>query len=270
MKRSGLAVAFGLLATSIASAAGRETLTAAFAIDELEYRVGKRDHASWDATFWWGSDRHRLYVSTEGEERVEGRRAGDAELRVRYSRMLSAFWDARAGVRHDWYSGRASGPGRTFAVVGVAGLAPGWIELEPELAIDQDGDFFLRLCADNDLQITQSIVAASSLELNAAFQDSAALRVGAGSHPAIARVAHSLRDHRAAASHDRAVRRRRVPTTAGRDRRRRRPTRRGPRRGIVRRRRRPPLLIPCGGRTHTSYGLRVRGRRQRLRGKRNG
>ncbi len=193
MNRGGvaLAVVFGLLAQPIATypwlpsipsvaSASDETLIAAIAIDELEYRVGKQDDASWDATLWWGSDRNRLYVSTEGEQRVEGRRAGDAELRVRYSRMLSAFWDARAGVRHDWFSGRASGPGRTFAVLGVAGLAPGWIELEPELAIDQDGDFFLRLCADYDLQISQSIVAATSIELDAAFQDSAALRVERG------------------------------------------------------------------------------------------
>src|SRR5947208_10802017 len=53
-----------------------------------------------------------------------------------YSRMISYFFDFQVGVRHD-VSPR---PSRTYAVIGIEGLAPGFFEIDADAYISQKGE----------------------------------------------------------------------------------------------------------------------------------
>lgn len=75
-----------------------------------------------------------------------------------------------------------SGPdrARTFAVIGVQGLAPYWFEVTPALFISDDGDVSARLTASYDLLFTQRFIVQSRIEVNAAAQDARKFGVESG------------------------------------------------------------------------------------------
>src|SRR3546814_8200217 len=52
-----------------------------------------------------------------------------AELQALYSRAIVPYFNMRAGVRHDF----RPQPARTYATIGLHGLAPYWLELAGEL-----------------------------------------------------------------------------------------------------------------------------------------
>lgn len=55
--------------------------------------------------------------------------------------MASEFYDWQAGVRHD----DQPGPTRSYAVLGMKGLAPQWIERDANLFVSERGDPSLRV-----------------------------------------------------------------------------------------------------------------------------
>lgn len=150
-------------------------------VDQLEYRMREgADTVRWDAVGWYGGDYNRLWIKTEGDWRISGERGGEAEVQALYGRLIAPFWDLQIGTRYEQYSGTGFDRSRSFAVLGLQGLAPYWFELEPALFISQDGDVSARLTATYDMLLTQRLALQSRLDVDAAGQSVEKFGVGAG------------------------------------------------------------------------------------------
>jgi copper resistance protein B len=143
-------------------------------VNELEWaRESGRDGYAWDAEAWLGGDIQRAVLKTEGEgeHRVES-----AEVQALYSRAIGPYFDVQVGLRHDF---RPS-PSRSYAVLGVEGLAPYWFEVEAAAFLSDQGDLLGRIEASYEQLITQRLVLQPAAELNFAAQDMAAQGLGRG------------------------------------------------------------------------------------------
>ena len=145
-----------------------------FNLAELQVRNG-RDGYRWDGAGWFGGDIHRLVVKTEGEGGF-GDRVEAAEVQALYSRALDPYWNLQAGVRQDL----GAGAKRTYAALGVEGLAPYWFDVEGTLFLSDKGDVLARAEAWYDQRITQRAILQPRVELNLAAQDMPGSRIGAG------------------------------------------------------------------------------------------
>ncbi|HYJ39466.1 MAG TPA: copper resistance protein B [Steroidobacteraceae bacterium] len=141
-------------------------------IDRVEWRDG--DSFSWDATAWYGGDFHKLWVETEGEHTDGTTR--DARIEVLWDRIATAWWSTRLGMRWDV----GDGPTQSWVAFGVAGLAPGFVELEAMAYVGDGGRTALRLSTEYDLLLTQRLVLQPALELNAYGEDDPGRLIGAG------------------------------------------------------------------------------------------
>lgn len=150
--------------------------TATVMVDQLEYRAGKgRDGYAWEAEAWYGGDIDRLAIATEGEGAF-GRGPKQAEVRAVWRHALDPWFDLELGVRQDF----RPDPKRSYAVVGIEGLAPYWFELEGQLFLSSKGDVHARIEASYDQRITQRLILQPRLELDAALQNVPELGIGAG------------------------------------------------------------------------------------------
>ena len=145
-----------------------------FNLAEVQVRDG-RDGYRWDGEGWFGGDIHRLVVKSEGEGDF-GRNIKSAEVQALYAKAIDPYWNLQAGVRQDL----GSGAERTYAVVGVEGLAPYWFDVEGSVFLSNTGDVLARAEAWYDQRITQRLVLQPRVELNLAAQDVPANRIGAG------------------------------------------------------------------------------------------
>lgn len=145
--------------------------------DRFEYRTGEGDpHLLWDAQGWYGNDKNKLWIKTEGEYAFESDEFEDAEAQALWSRAISRYFDLQAGVRHDF----APGDDRTFGVLGVQGLAPYWFEVDAAAFISDDGDVSARVEVEYELLLTQRLILQPRAELNFAIQGVPENGVGSG------------------------------------------------------------------------------------------
>ncbi|MGH8264375.1 MAG: copper resistance protein B, partial [Steroidobacterales bacterium] len=94
-------------------------------VDRFEWRTGTDANAAhWDAHAWYGDDYNKVWFKTEGE-RVQGR-TDDARAELLWDRIVGRWWSLQAGAREDF----GTGPPRTWAAIGVHGLAPQWFDIE--------------------------------------------------------------------------------------------------------------------------------------------
>jgi copper resistance protein B len=142
-------------------------------VDTLEYAGGREDGYRWDAEAWIGGDINRAVFRTEGAG------AGglhEAEVQALYSRAIGPYFDLQAGLRHDF----EPGPSRSYAAIGVEGLAPYWFDVEAAAFLSDKGDLLARLGASYDQLITQRLVIQPRAEVNFAARDMAAQGIGSG------------------------------------------------------------------------------------------
>ncbi|MEH3159284.1 MAG: copper resistance protein B [Sphingomonas taxi] len=144
-----------------------------FNLAEVQVRRG-RDGYRWDGEGWFGGDIDRLVVKSEGEGDLGGR-IGAAEVQALYARAIDPYWNLQAGLRQDL--GR--GAKRTYAVIGIEGLAPYWFDVEGALFVSDKG-VRARAEAWVDQRLTQRAILQPRVEFNLAAQDEPDARVGAG------------------------------------------------------------------------------------------
>ena len=145
-------------------------------VEQLEYQFQDgKDVMAWDAQAWYGGDYEKIRLKTEGSWKP-GDSPGDAEVQLLYSRLLGYYWDLQGGVRHDF----RPEPSRTYGVIGLQGLAPGYFEVDVNGFVSEDGDFSARLKAEYDLLITQRLILQPKAEINIAASDVPELGVGQG------------------------------------------------------------------------------------------
>jgi copper resistance protein B len=146
------------------------------AFNLAEYRVQKGGDAyRWDGEGWFGGDIDRFVVKTEGEGAIRGG-VESAEVQGLYSRAIDPWFNLQAGIRQDF----RPGPARTYATIGIEGLAPRWFEVEGALFLSDKGDLLGRLEGYYDQRVTQKLILQPRVELNFAAQDVPANRIGSG------------------------------------------------------------------------------------------
>jgi copper resistance protein B len=145
-----------------------------FNVAEFQIRDGRNGYR-WDGEAWIGSDANRFVLKSEGEG-TAGDRVEHAEVQGLYSRPLDPYWNLQVGVRQDL----GSGPSRTYATIGIEGLAPYWFEVDGSLFLSTKGDLFARAGAYYDQRITQRLVLQPRVEFNFAAQDVPESRIGSG------------------------------------------------------------------------------------------
>jgi copper resistance protein B len=143
-------------------------------LDRLEWRPsnGAGGYA-WQGGFRYGGDINRFALKTEGEGRAGVERA---EVQALYSRAIGPYFDLQAGIRQDI----RPRPQRTYATVGVQGLAPYWFEVGATAFLSDKGDLSARLEAEYDLRLTQRLILQPAAELELAATGDPAIGQGAG------------------------------------------------------------------------------------------
>jgi copper resistance protein B len=149
--------------------------------DQLEHRArAGDDELAWDVEGWLGGDTERWVLKSEGERSAAGRSEGEAELQLLWSRSLTPFWDVQLGLRQDARFGSGPNEQRTQLVIGLEGVAPQWIHVEPALFVSDEGDTSLRIEASHELYVTQRWVAQTRVELEGAFSNDRDFAVESG------------------------------------------------------------------------------------------
>lgn len=141
---------------------------------ELQFREG-RDGYRWDGEAWFGGDRDRLVLKTEGRGDF-GRGVDDAELQALFSRAVGPYFDVQAGVRYDI----RPDPSRAYATLAIEGLAPYWFDVEAALFLSDRGDLLGRAEARYDQRITQRLILQPRAEANLSAQRVGAAGLGRG------------------------------------------------------------------------------------------
>jgi len=142
-------------------------------LDRLEWQGHSGDDTfAWDASAWYGGDYNKVWLETEGED-GEGT---ESRTELAWDRVISAWWSLRLGARHD----EGAGPSRDWAAVGIAGLAPGFVEIEASAYLGEDGRAALRLTTERDFLFTQRLVLQPRIELDAYTRDDPERALGSG------------------------------------------------------------------------------------------
>ena len=145
-----------------------------FNLAEYQARKGG-DGYRWDGEAWIGGDINRFTLKSEGEGTF-GKPLEQAEVQALYSRALDPYWNLQAGVRYDF----KPNPSRTYATVGIEGLAPGWFEVEGALFLSDKGDVLGRAEGYYDQRITNWFVLQPRVEANFSAQDVPETGTGSG------------------------------------------------------------------------------------------
>jgi copper resistance protein B len=146
-------------------------------VDRLEQQQRNGGDAwLWEAQGWYGGDYHKLWIKTEASWEAAQHEVDDSEVQLLYSRAVAPFWDLQAGLRHD----TGSAASRSYAVLGVQGLAPYWFELDAAAFVSERGDLQVRLEAEYELRLTQKLMLQPRLQWNHAFADDKAAGIAQG------------------------------------------------------------------------------------------
>ena len=150
--------------------------TTAAIFDIFEYRAHKgEDGYRVEGAFWTGGDTDRAVLAFDGEGAF-GEAPESVELDAYWSHALDPYFNLQLGLRLDL----RPDPERTYALLGVQGLAPYWIEVEAQLFVSNKGDVHLSATAAHDIRVTQNFVVEPEVELDVAMQDVPELGIGAG------------------------------------------------------------------------------------------
>jgi len=150
--------------------------TFALQIDQAEYRARSgKDGYGFEGQAWYGGDIDRAVVAFEGEGSF-GEKAEDLEVNAYWRHALDPWFNLQLGVRQDF----RPTPDRTYAMVGIQGLAPYWFEVEGQLFVSDKGDVRARAKGSYDQRITQRLVLEPEVEADFALQDVPELGIGAG------------------------------------------------------------------------------------------
>jgi len=130
-------------------------------LDQLEWRnLAEGNAIIWDAQGWYGGDSDKVGLKTQGE-RV-GSRTQNARADLLWDHVFARRWSVQAGARQDL----GEGPARTWAALGVQGLAPYWFDTEATFYVGEQGRTALRLKAEYELLFTQRLILQPEGEVN--------------------------------------------------------------------------------------------------------
>ncbi|WP_312238851.1 copper resistance protein B [Stenotrophomonas sp.] len=122
-------------------------------VNRLEHWDGQHGNGqAWEASGWVGGNIHRVWLRSEGER--SGGRTDSANLEVLYGRSVSPWWDVLVGARQEL--GR--GDSRTWAALGIQGLAPYKFETSATAYVGQGGQFAATVEVEYELLLTNRLI----------------------------------------------------------------------------------------------------------------
>jgi len=146
-------------------------------VDRLEHWNGRHGHGqAWEASGWVGGDINRLWLRSEGER--SGGRTGASDLEALYGRSISPWWDVLAGVKQDFRPGDP----RTWAALGVQGLAPYKFETSATLYAGSGGQLMAQGEIEYDVLLSNRLILQPMVEATLARRDEPARGIGRGLH----------------------------------------------------------------------------------------
>lgn len=144
-------------------------------LDRLEIADGDNgSELAWEGTAWIGGDVRRLWLRSEGHA-VDGQ-VESGRIEVLYGQGVRAWWDVVAGVRHDI----GDGPSRTWAALGVQGLAPYKFEVSATAYLGQGGRTAAVVEAEYDTLLSNRLILQWHAEAELHGKDDPALGIGSG------------------------------------------------------------------------------------------
>jgi copper resistance protein B len=144
-------------------------------LDQFEWRATSEGNAAvWDAAGWYGGDDNKLWLKTEGE-RVAGNTQG-ARADLLWDHVFARWWNVQTGLREDF----GDGPPRTWAAIGIQGLAPYWFDTEATFYVGEQGRTALRLKSECELLLTQRLILQPEGEANLYGKADPARQLGSG------------------------------------------------------------------------------------------
>ena len=146
--------------------------------DELEYRRGDEDEdlIAWTGSAFIGTDELKLRLLAQGEYDLNADSFDTLENQAVLQIPVSTFFDIKGGIRVD----TPKGADRWYGVVGLAGLAPQWFEVETDFYVSETGDTSARLGGEYQLLLTNYLILTPSAEVNLAFSSDREVGVGSG------------------------------------------------------------------------------------------
>jgi copper resistance protein B len=144
-------------------------------LDQFEWRRTAAGNAAvWDAEGWYGGDDNKAWLRSEGD-RIAGT-TQNARADLLWDHTLARWWSVQAGGRRDF----GAGPGRTWAAIGVQGLAPDWFNTEATFYVGEQGRTAMRLKAEYALLFTQRLILQPEGEANLYGKSDPARQLGSG------------------------------------------------------------------------------------------
>lgn len=121
--------------------------------EEFGWRQGEQASAfAWDFDGWLGRDLHKFRLRAQGNR--EAGRTADSSIELLTSHAFSPWWDWVAGIRHE----TRPGPSRSYAAIGVQGLAPYQFEVNATAYLGESGHTQLRLSGEYELLFTRRLI----------------------------------------------------------------------------------------------------------------
>lgn len=143
--------------------------------DQLEWQVsGLGGGALWDAKAWVGGDINRIWIRSEAD--YQDGTFDDAEAHLMLGRNISRWWTVVGGVRQDF----APGVGRTWAAIGLQGLAPQWFDVEATFYLGESARTAARLEVEYDLLLSDRLIVQPLMEANVMGKGDPERQIGAG------------------------------------------------------------------------------------------
>ena len=139
-----------------------------------QFHSSRGNGQSVDAQAWAGGDIDKLWLKVDGE-RSNGK-LGATRTEALWNHAIATYWGLQAGARHDF----GDGPGRTWASIGLQGLAPYWFDIQATAYVGQSGRTALRFEGDYDLLLTQRLVLQPNLKVSLYGKNDPERGIGAG------------------------------------------------------------------------------------------
>jgi len=182
-----------LLLATAAPAAAMDDQPAYWRVDGLVERraAAVSPDTAWQGSAWIGGDTDRIRLEAFGVLGDNGRIENEGgtvgiDNRLYYTRMISPFWDAKAGLQFSVFD---RGEKRAGVLAGVQGLAPQGIHVDAVAGVTETGVVSARFEATYDILFTQKLIMQPYVEAVLASADDPAIRLGSG----LARVEGGLR-----------------------------------------------------------------------------
>jgi len=160
--------------SSYAGSAGGDIFRSSFLIDKLEHQYSDEKATVWDISGYAGYDQNKIYIYSEGEKPKTGKASSENQLL--YSRAIAPYWDFQTGLEYD----KTPTHDKTWAVLGINGLAPYFFETKASLLVNSDGNVGIKANAEYEALFTQKLILTPSVEFSAYSKNDETMEIGSG------------------------------------------------------------------------------------------